>query len=921
MAQTTACFDRGGSEARPSDALDVGDSGVRPLWFGLRLRLMLLVICAILPAFALLLVSFVEHSRDEAVRETEDIRRIVSTLGGRQERAIRNSRVLLSLLAKLEPFGAGVENCSARVEQAWDLSGVDLKTYPTLEVVATDGHVLCSTTPVKGPINFATEDWFVSALRSGKFTVGGYLADRASGAAVVPAALPVLGDDGAVKYLVVTGVSLDWLLESQRTDFPDEAVVVVFDQTGLILARYPWDRSLSQIERLPESARNALKTGLPGGTFAATTDDGIARLFAYQRIGGEVTRVFVAVGLDEEEVHQLANRHLREGLGMLLAMAAFVSLAVWIGGGVLIIRPVRRLIVAAERLGSGDTSVRAEIPGRSEIGQLADSFNAMAELIQRRQEQSKALNRALAKEMNRRQAGEAKLRISEERYRLVSEAGNEAIWDLDLEEGRMIWAGGVTTLFGYGEGECGTDRQWWSDHIAPEQRSLVTADLQCALDDPDCLRWNREFRWRRASGSYAHVACCCSILRRADGEAVRAVGSMADISDLRTTQAQLDQAQKMEALGQLTGGLAHDFNNLLGVLIGNLDLLDEHLAGDPKGASFVEPAIAAALRGAELNRQLLAFSRRQPLQPKVVVPTDIVQSMTKLMARTLGEQVQTALKIPPNVWPVRIDAAQLESALLNLAVNARDAMPGGGVLTIEIKNMVLDEEYARLNAEVVPGDFVAISMTDTGTGMTPEVASHAFDPFFTTKSAGRGTGLGLSMVYGFIKQSGGHIKIYSELGHGTSIRLYLPRVLSHGEVVDGSVAKTASVPTGSELILVVEDNHDLRRITGRQLEELGYQPIEAVDGRSALAILASNIPVDLLFTDIVMPGGMSGYELARAALKLRPNLKVLMTSGFTSVAATPNGPVITSTLLLTKPYRKMDLARSVREAIDSAVEA
>jgi PAS domain S-box-containing protein len=378
--------------------------------------------------------------------------------------------------------------------------------------------------------------------------------------------------------------------------------------------------------------------------------------------------------------------------------------------------------------------------------------------------------------------------------------------------------------------------------------------------------------------------------------------------------AQLQQAQKMEAIGQLTGGMAHDFNNLLAVVLGNLDLLGEMPALPDAAREFVTGATEAALRGAELTRNLLAFARRQPLAPRLAEIAQVLQDAGKLLVRTLGGNVVLDVRLDDALWPILIDAAQLESAILNLAINARDAMPGGGRLTIEGRNVTLDPDDCQHNAEAVPGDFVVVTVSDTGTGMPPEIAAKAFDPFFTTKGV-RGTGLGLSMVHGFVRQSGGHTRLYSELGRGTRIDLYLPRA-----AVAAVPAAVQALPLErahrGESVLVVEDNAPLRRLAVRRLEDLGYRTLEARDAAEALVVLRGAAPIDLLFTDMVMPGGMSGHELAEAAQALRPGLKILFTSGFTAIAPAEHGGPDLGRMLLTKPYQKAALARSVRAALD-----
>ena len=340
------------------------------------------------------------------------------------------------------------------------------------------------------------------------------------------------------------------------------------------------------------------------------------------------------------------------------------------------------------------------------------------------------------------------------------------------------------------------------------------------------------------------------------------------------------------------------------------------LKENSEAEELLRDALDASLRGAELNRHLLAFARRQPLQPKRVEINKLVTDMTKLLSRTLGEGIEIALATKPELWSVVADPAQLEAALTNLCVNARDAMPRGGRLTISTSNTQLEADYAAENPEVSPGEYVVLEVTDTGTGMPPEVVRRAFEPFYTTKAIGNGTGLGLSMVFGFVKQSGGHVKVYSEVGVGTVVRIYLPRAKRSDGAAD-SAEPIGLLPTavGREVVLAVEDNEKLRRVLVRQLENLGYSVIEAADGKSALEILRGDGDINLLLTDVVMPGGLDGRELAQAASQIRPGLKVLFTSGFPQTAFGPDSLIAERNLLLSKPYRRQDLAQKVREAL------
>lgn len=391
----------------------------------------------------------------------------------------------------------------------------------------------------------------------------------------------------------------------------------------------------------------------------------------------------------------------------------------------------------------------------------------------------------------------------------------------------------------------------------------------------------------------------------------------AEMADRHRAESALLQAQKMEAVGQLTGGVAHDFNNLLTVVMGNLQLLAMQLGTDANGAELIRAALKACQRGADLNRTLLAFSRKQRLAPQPVNLNEKMVGMAEMLGRTLGEQIRIKVK-PEEDLPVAIaDPTQLETALLNLAVNARDAMPDGGTLLLETSAVVFDALGAALEGDVQPGRYVMLAVSDTGSGMPPEVAARAFEPFFTTKETAKGSGLGLAMVYGFVKQSGGHVKIYSEPGLGTTIKIFLPQVTS----ADIAAPETAVVhephPTGDETILVVEDEEDVRILACRLLAGLGYSVMWAEDGLTALSILEQSPEIELLFSDVVLPGGMNGLEIGRRARESRPDLKVLYTSGYTGNAIQQFQDAPGEVRLLSKPYAIDELARMIRTTLDS----
>ena len=394
-------------------------------------------------------------------------------------------------------------------------------------------------------------------------------------------------------------------------------------------------------------------------------------------------------------------------------------------------------------------------------------------------------------------------------------------------------------------------------------------------------------------------------------------GFIRDLTSRQKIEEELRQAQKMEAVGQLTGGVAHDFNNLLTVIRGKLEMLEARIT-DPKLLELLREAQDATDDGAKLTGQLLAFGRRQPLSPKLADIGQLVTGFFDLLRRSIGESVELRTIVAEGENQVLVDGSQLQNALLNLALNARDAMPRGGLMTIEISRVYLDVDYAQMYPEVRTGDYIVIAVTDNGAGMTEEVKLHAFEPFFTTKEVGSGSGLGLSMVYGFVKQSGGHVQIYSEPGRGTSVRIFLPVIqeIADDAADNGPAAvRTDAILRGHEKILVVEDDARVRRVTVARLNDAGYNVIEAENGHEALALLEAHPEIRLLFTDIVMPGGMHGNELADFARAMKPEIKVLFTSGYAEPSVAGK-EFVTTESWLKKPYTAAELAARLRKLLD-----
>ncbi|MEH3103486.1 MAG: PAS domain-containing protein [Sphingomonas phyllosphaerae] len=694
--------------------------------------------------------------------------------------------------------------------------------------------------------------------------------------------------------------------------------------------------------------------GKPGGVLC-TVIDNTARLLLERRLAaseGELRMVTDALPLlvsfiDRDLVYRYANQHYYEWFG--------------IGPDDVIGRHTRDVIGAEnferrrpfmERALAGETIVE------DSLIQHGDGSWRRADIryLPRIDERGEVLGfQVIVLDVEERVRREEALNASNARFRAAMEAMHGVLWTNDAE-GRMVgeqigWAmltGQTPEQYqGYG----------WADAVHPDDAQASVTAWRKAVESKSTFVF--EHRVRRHCGTWRTFAVRAVPRIDARGEVAEWVGVHTDITHQRAAEAalrdhaeqlerqvrhreraeeqlrqlnetletrvieeiasrhaaerKLAQAQKMETVGKLTGGVAHDFNNLLQVVSGNLQLLQKDIAGNDRAETRVANALAGVSRGSRLAAQLLAFGRRQALEPKVVNVTRFVRGMDDMLRRAIGEGIEVETIFGGGLWNTFIDPGQIENALLNLAINARDAMDGQGKLTIELANAHLDDDYARRHDEVEPGQYVMLAVTDTGCGMSDEVVAKVFEPFFSTKAEGKGSGLGLSMVYGFVKQSGGHVNIYSEPGHGSTIRLYLPRAMEREDVE--VVLDSGPIAGGTETVLVVEDDDEVRATVVEMLGDLGYRVLKAVDAQSALSVVESGIPIDLLFTDVVMPGTLKSPEMARKARERLPDLAVLFTSGYTENSIVHGGRLDAGVELLSKPYTREALARKIRHVL------
>ncbi len=712
--------------------------------------------------------------------------------------------------------------------------------------------------------------------------------------------VPVVQND-EVAYFLHMSLALDRLAGLLKENISGGRIAGILDRNHLVMARTD---QFDDRTGKPASASFIAQTKEAQGSWLGTNAEGEKTRVGYTR--SKLSGWVIWVGVSEEAVQS----SLRATLWRLSALGAALTVLAIALAYLLAARltgHIGRLAAQAKALGRGETVTAETIPVR-ELNQVGSELAAASE---RRKDLEHRLVKSATQE-------------SEQRFQMLVQAVTDyAIYMLDPNGNVTNWNAGAARIKGYTAAEI--VGQHFSRFYTPDDRDggVPARALQTAAT---AGKYEAEGWRQRKDGSRFWASVVIDRITDAEGKLVGFAKITRDITERRESQQRLEaareqlyQSQKMDAVGQLTGGVAHDFNNLLTIIIGNLDNAKRTLETWQDGAKSrlqraVDLALVGAHRAATLTGHLLAFSRRAPLEPKLLDVNRLLGQFSVFLKPMLGENVQLEVVGLGGLWQVEADAAQLETAILNLAVNARDAMPASGQLTVEASNMLLDEDYCSKNAEVRPGQYVQISVTDNGTGMTRDVMARAFEPFFTTKQIGQGTGLGLSQVYGFVKQSGGHVKIYSEPGHGTTVKLYLPR--AHGNAAAESL-QTMTAPTayGRETILVVEDDADVRAFIAEALADLSYTVLQASDARSALEVLDGAGAIDLLLTDVILPGP-NGRELANAALRKRPKLKVLFMTGYSRNAIVHQGRLDEGVQLIQKPLTRASLAAKVRDVLD-----
>jgi PAS domain S-box-containing protein len=854
--------------------------------YSLRIRLLLLVIVAIIPALGLLFYTTSLERRKQEAEIRVDTMRMASSVANYLEQLVEGARQVLTVVSGLP----AVQNQEASACNAYfsDFKK-QLPMYNNLAAIALNGDIYCSANPIKRKTNVSDRLYFQTAAQKKVHVYGEYNIARTNNKPAIASALPVMDKKRQVTGVVFVSLGLDWFKEHlSKVQIPEKATLTVVDRYGTVLYHHP-DSEKWIGKNVSALGFDWIISAQEEGMVEATELDGIKRIYAFTPIKNTDKGLFVRVGISPMVAFADINLMLLKNLLTLLLIACIAYAVAWFGGEYFIVRRMKELMRATEELSKGNLSARVEVDGRQdEIGKLAGSFNKMAEALGRHIEER---------------------RKSEEQYRILFEKSKDMIF-VSTPQGKYLDINpAAQELLGYSSKEEMLQLDINTDIFAnPEDRKVY----QQVLTEKGFVK-DYELEFKRKDGEILTVLSTTSTLRNDKGDIVVYMGIDRDITERKKLEQQLLQAQKMEAVGQLSGGIAHDFNNILTAILGYGNLLNKKLpAADPLH-NYLDQILISAQKAANLTKSLLVFSRKQVLNPVPVDINDIVMGMKNILERVIGEDIEFKVTTIGHDLIVKADKGQIEQVLMNLATNSRDAMPHGGKLTITTAEVKIDEKFVRIHQYGIVGKYAVILVADTGVGIDKIIQKRVFEPFFSTKDVGKGTGLGLAMVYGTIKQHDGFINVYSELGIGTTFKIYLPLTRSHEQ--QDQKQTTTGISRGSETILLVEDDEAVRNVIRTMLEELGYKVIEADNGKHAIENYRENRSrIRLVITDMIMPG-LSGKEVHYELKKIQPDVKIIYMSGYTADILKQKGMENEKINFISKPVQHETLARKIRDVL------
>ncbi|MDA3904017.1 MAG: ATP-binding protein [Desulfuromusa sp.] len=861
----------------------------------LRIRLMLIVLLAVIPMIVLILYTASEERRNEVVDVQDGVMPLARLIALQEDQLINASH---QLMIALSHFPSVVDGNPAACNALFaNLKDQHFTRYANFGVANMNGDVFCSAIPLAEPINIADREYFKNAVKAGDFSIGDYLLGRITDKPSLIFGYPIIGEVDKIKGVVYAAMDLEWFtrFEADVTSLLSKGTTLAkIDSDGIVLANdYEHEEILGKSFPI-KSVLEAIKTQ-GKGVVEAIDSHGVPRLYAFRPLGSKIAsgEIFVIVGIPKEIAFAEINHVMVRNLSLLGLVALFGLVAVWFSSDRLIFRPTNALVDVTRRLCNGDFGARSGIPfQRGELGHLAHAFDEMAETLQRQ-------------ENDRKQADQV-IRTLAENWQLTFDAIGDAISIIDTEDVILQSNKAMAVLTGKPLHEINGSTHWEVVHYTSEP-----VDACPITRMRETLR--RETRELQRDGRWFSVVADPII--NENGDLAGYVHIMSDTTEQKKLGDQFRQAQKMEAVGRLAGGVAHDFNNMLSVIIGytGLTLANTALPG-PLRHNLTE-VLNAANRSADITRQLLAFARKQVIEPRVLDLNTAVEGMLKMLRRLIGEDIDLAWLPAAGLGNVNMDPPQVDQILANLCVNARDAIADVGKVTIETANVSFDAAYCAEHAGFVPGDFILLAISDDGCGMDKETINNIFEPFFTTKEVGRGTGLGLSTVYGIVKQSGGFINVYSEPDMGTTFKVYLSRHAGKEETIETKVVTKTPASQG-ETLLLVEDESSILKLGQKILSELGYIVLAAGTPMDAIQLAQEYTgEIQLLITDVIMPE-MNGRELSERLHSLRPDIKTLFMSGYTSDVIAHHGVLEVGVHFLQKPFSMSSLGSKVREALD-----